>query len=60
MIALDATTGKQSWNVNGCPNDRYASTANSWFHMAAHVYKNQIILGTFGRGYGSDRSCHGL
>ena len=53
VIAIDATSGKQSWNVNGCPNDRYASTANSWFHMAAHVYKNQIILGTSGGDTGA-------
>jgi alcohol dehydrogenase (cytochrome c) len=45
VIAVDATTGKQSWDVNGCPNDRYTSTANSWFHMAAYLYKNEIILG---------------
>jgi alcohol dehydrogenase (cytochrome c) len=53
VIAIDATTGKQSWNVNGYPNDRYASTANSWFHMAAYVYKDKIILGTSGGGTGA-------
>ena len=53
VIALDATTGKQSWNVNGCPNTQYASTANTWFSMAAYVYKDQVILGTAGGDTGS-------
>jgi alcohol dehydrogenase (cytochrome c) len=48
VIAIDATTGKQVWNVNGCPNDRYTSTANSLFSMASYVYGDQIVLGTAG------------
>jgi alcohol dehydrogenase (cytochrome c) len=53
VVALDANTGKQAWNVNGCPTTPYASTANTWFSMAAYVYKNQIILGTAGGDTGS-------
>jgi alcohol dehydrogenase (cytochrome c) len=53
VIALDANTGKQAWNVNGCPTTPYASTANTWFSMAAYVYKNQVILGTAGGDTGS-------
>jgi alcohol dehydrogenase (cytochrome c) len=53
VIAIDAITGKQSWDVNGCPNDRYTSTANSWFHMAAYVYKKEIILGNSGGDTGA-------
>jgi alcohol dehydrogenase (cytochrome c) len=48
VIAIDANTGKQVWNVDGCPNDAYASTANSLFSMASYVYNDQIILGTGG------------
>ncbi|MDB5094846.1 MAG: alcohol dehydrogenase [Candidatus Eremiobacteraeota bacterium] len=48
VVAVDANTGKQAWNVNGCPNDKYTSTANSLFSMASYVYDNQIILGTGG------------
>ena len=45
MIALDATNGKKSWDVNGCPNTPYASTANTFFSIAAYVYQNKVILG---------------
>ena len=48
IVAVDATTGKKVFNVNGCPNDRYTSTKNSLFSMAAYVYKDQIIVGTGG------------
>jgi alcohol dehydrogenase (cytochrome c) len=41
ILALDAATGKQVWNVQGCRD-----TSNSWYSMAAYVYKNQIIVGT--------------
>jgi alcohol dehydrogenase (cytochrome c) len=53
VIALDATNGKKSWDVNGCPNTPYASTANTFFSMAAYVYQNKIILGTAGGDNGS-------
>jgi alcohol dehydrogenase (cytochrome c) len=43
VIALDAVTGKSQWNVQGCRD-----TSNSFYSMAAYVYKNQLILGTGG------------
>jgi alcohol dehydrogenase (cytochrome c) len=43
VIALDAATGKSRWNVQGC-----LDTSNSFYSMAAYVYKNQLILGTGG------------
>src|SRR5579859_2206797 len=43
VIALDATTGVSRWNVQGCRD-----TINSFYSMAAYVYKNQLILGTGG------------
>jgi len=36
------------WNVAGCRD-----TSNSWYSMAAYVYKNQIILGTGGGDTGN-------
>lgn len=41
VIALDAATGRSRWNVQGCRD-----TSNSFYSMAAYVYKNQLILGT--------------
>ncbi len=43
VIALDAATGRSRWNVQGCRD-----TSNSFYSMAAYVYKNQLILGTGG------------
>ncbi|MDB6090809.1 MAG: Pyrrolo-quinoline quinone [Gammaproteobacteria bacterium] len=48
VIALDAATGKSLWNVLGCRD-----TSNSFYSMAAYVYKNQIILGTGGGDNGT-------
>ena len=48
VIALDATTGRSLWNVQGC-----LDTSNSWYSMAAYVYKNKIILGTGGSDNGN-------
>jgi alcohol dehydrogenase (cytochrome c) len=48
VIALDATTGKSLWNVLGCRD-----TSNSWYSMAAYVYKNQVIVGTGGGDNGN-------
>ena len=48
VIALDAMTGKQLWNVQGCRD-----TSNSFYSMAAYVYKNAIILGTGGGDNGT-------
>jgi alcohol dehydrogenase (cytochrome c) len=48
VIALDAATGKSLWNVQGCRD-----TSNSWYSMAAYVYKNRIIVGTGGGDNGN-------
>jgi alcohol dehydrogenase (cytochrome c) len=48
VIALDAATGKSLWNVQGCRD-----TSNSFYSMAAYVYKNEIILGTGGGDNGT-------
>ena len=53
VISIDATTGKKVWDVNGCPNDKYTSTANSLFSMASYVYGDQVILGTGGGDNGN-------
>ena len=46
--ALDATTGKKVWDVQGC-----VDTSNSWYSMAAYVYKDQLIVGTGGGDNGN-------
>ena len=48
VIALDAATAKSVWNVQGCRD-----TSNSFYSMAAYVYKDQIILGTGGGDNGT-------
>jgi len=48
VIALDALTGKSLWNVLGCRD-----TSNSFYSMAAYVYKDEIILGTGGGDNGT-------
>ena len=48
VIALDAATGKSLWNVQGCRD-----TTNSFYSMAAYVYKNQVIVGTGGGDNGA-------
>jgi alcohol dehydrogenase (cytochrome c) len=48
VIALAAATGKRLWNVQGCRD-----TSNSFYSMAAYVYKNQLILGTGGGDNGT-------
>lgn len=53
VVAIDTNTGKEVWNANGCPNDQYTSTINTWFHVPATVYGNQIILGTSGGDNGN-------
>jgi alcohol dehydrogenase (cytochrome c) len=46
--ALDASTGKPVWDVQGC-----VDTSNSWYSMAAYVYRDQIIVGTGGGDNGN-------
>ncbi len=48
VIALDAETGKPAWDVPGCRDN-----ANSFFSMAAYVYKGSVILGTGGGDNGN-------
>lgn len=48
VIALDAATGRQIWNVQGCRD-----TSNSFYSMAAYVYKDAVILGTGGGDNGT-------
>ncbi len=48
VIALEAATGKSLWNVQGCRD-----SSNSFYSMAAYVYKNQIIVGTGGGDNGA-------
>jgi alcohol dehydrogenase (cytochrome c) len=48
VIALAAATGKELWNVQGCRD-----TSNSFYSMAAYVYKNTIIVGTGGGDNGT-------
>jgi alcohol dehydrogenase (cytochrome c) len=43
IVALDAASGKKVWDVQGCRD-----TSNSWYSMAAYVYKGQVIVGTGG------------
>jgi alcohol dehydrogenase (cytochrome c) len=48
VIALDAETGKPVWDVPGCRD-----ATNSFFSMAAYVYKDNVILGTGGGDNGN-------
>jgi alcohol dehydrogenase (cytochrome c) len=48
VIALDAATGKKVWDVQGCRD-----TSNSWYSMAAYIYKDQVIVGTGGGDTGN-------
>jgi alcohol dehydrogenase (cytochrome c) len=51
VIALDAETGKQVWNVAGC-----SDPSNSFYSMAAYVYKGAVIVGHAGGDYGTEGS----
>jgi alcohol dehydrogenase (cytochrome c) len=48
IIALDAGTGKSIWNAQGC-----LETSNSFYSMAAYIYKDQLIVGTGGGDSGN-------
>ena len=48
VIALNAETGKPVWDVPGCRD-----ATNSFFSMAAYVYKDSVILGTGGGDNGN-------
>ncbi len=46
-LAIDAATGKQVFNVPACHD-----TSNTWYSMAAYVYKDKVIVGTSGGDLG--------
>lgn len=47
LLAIDAATGKQVFNVPACHD-----TSNTWYSMAAYVYKGKVIVGTSGGDLG--------
>jgi alcohol dehydrogenase (cytochrome c) len=47
LIAIDATTGKQVFNVPACHD-----TSSTWYSMAAYIYKGKVIVGTSGGDLG--------
>lgn len=47
LLAIDAATGKQAFNVPACHE-----TSNTWYSMAAYVYKDKVIVGTSGGDLG--------
>lgn len=47
LIALDAATGRQRFNVPACHD-----TSNTWYSTAAYVYNNKVIVGTSGGDLG--------
>jgi alcohol dehydrogenase (cytochrome c) len=47
LIAIDAATGKQSFNVPACHD-----TSNTWYSTAAYVYNDKVIVGTSGGDLG--------
>jgi alcohol dehydrogenase (cytochrome c) len=47
LVALDATTGSQVFNVPACHD-----TTNTWYSTAAYVYKDKVIVGTSGGDLG--------
>ncbi len=54
VIALDANTGKQLWNVLGCDGTSgYSFTENSWYSIGAYPYDGGVYLGTAGGDQGN-------
>jgi alcohol dehydrogenase (cytochrome c) len=47
LLAIDALTGKQVFNVSACHD-----TSNTWYSMAAYVYKGKVYVGTSGGDLG--------
>jgi alcohol dehydrogenase (cytochrome c) len=47
LVAIDAATGTQSFNVPACHD-----TTNTWYSTAAYVYKGKVIVGTSGGDLG--------
>ncbi len=53
VIALDAASGKQLWNVLGCHGQTGPeSTENSWYSSAAYPYAGAVYIGTSGGDFG--------
>ncbi|MGZ3515868.1 MAG: outer membrane protein assembly factor BamB family protein [Vulcanimicrobiaceae bacterium] len=48
LLAIDAVTGKQRFNVPAC-----RETTNTWYSTAAYVYKNTVVVGASGGDLGS-------
>jgi alcohol dehydrogenase (cytochrome c) len=48
VIALHAASGKKAWSVQGCRD-----SSNSFYSMAAYVYKDKVIVGTGGGDNGN-------
>ncbi|MDQ2871798.1 MAG: PQQ-binding-like beta-propeller repeat protein [Candidatus Eremiobacteraeota bacterium] len=55
LIALDAATGKQVYNVPACRD-----TSNTWYSTAAYVYKDTVVVGTSGGDLGSMGTVNGF
>jgi alcohol dehydrogenase (cytochrome c) len=47
LVAIDAATGKQVFNVPACHD-----TTDTWYSMAAYLYKGKVIVGTSGGDLG--------
>jgi len=47
LVAIDAATGKQIFNVPACHD-----TTNTWYSTAAYVYRDKVIVGTSGGDLG--------
>lgn len=47
LLAIDAASGKQVFNVPACHE-----TSNTWYSMAAYVYKDKVVVGTSGGDLG--------
>lgn len=55
LIALDAATGKQVYDVAACRD-----TSNSWYSTAVYVYKDTVVVGTSGGDLGSMGTVNGF
>lgn len=55
LVALDAATGTQVFDVPACAN-----TENMWYSTAAYVYKDTVVVGTSGGDLGSMGTVNGF
>jgi alcohol dehydrogenase (cytochrome c) len=49
--ALDASSGKEVWNVAGCSTQN-----NNWYSMAVYPYKTMLLVGVAGGDFGGNGS----